>query len=185
MGIPIAHFLAASNANDAMRRYLAAGQLPDGPSLETLSSAMDVARPSNLERILTIYERDLPALREQITPTRHEDAEVLDAMGRCFREHGYLMDPHTAVGLLGLEQYRKDQGPTPGLILSTADPAKFPETVVRATGQSPTRRDDWEGEGTTAEAIAAVKKGEDATVRLGPDPDALRALLRDAANTIA
>jgi len=185
IGIPIAHFVAASNANDAMRRYLAAGRLPDGPSLETLSSAMDVARPSNLERILTIYERNIPALREQVTPTRHEDADVLSEMGRVFRESGYLLDPHTAVGVLGLEQIRRERGAAPGLILSTADPAKFPETVLRATGQAPRGREDWEGEGTSPEAMEAIRKGEERTVRIGPDTAALRALVRDAANAIA
>jgi threonine synthase len=185
IGIPIAHFVAASNANDAMRRYLTAGRLPDGPSLETLSSAMDVARPSNLERILTVYERDIPALRAKITPTRHEDSEVLDAMGRLYRERGYLMDPHTAVGYLGLEEVRRSRAPAPGLILSTADPAKFPETVLRATGKVPPARGDWEGEGSSPEAREAVRRGEEATVRLSPDPDELRALARRAANAAA
>ena len=185
LGIPISHFVAASNANDAMRRYLEAGRLPEGPSLETLSSAMDVARPSNLERILTIYERDIPALRERITPTRHDDPEVLEAMGRVHQERHYLMDPHTAVGYLGLEEVRRERGTAPGLILSTADPAKFPETVLRATGHAPPGRGDWEGEGTSSEAIAAIRKGEEATVQLGPDPDQLRTLVRNAANAIA
>jgi len=178
MGVPFRHFVAASNANAAMTRYIESGALPTGPSLETLSSAMDVARPSNLERLLTIYERDIPSLSERITPTWHEDDALLEAMGSVVRERGYLMDPHTAVGYLGLEETRDRIGHGPGLVLATADPAKFPETVVRATGVQPPPRRDWDTEGRTPETAAAIRKGEEATVELGPDPEALRALLR-------
>ncbi len=178
MGVPFRHFVAASNANAAMLRYIEAGTLPEGPSLETLSSAMDVARPSNLERLLTIYERDLPSLRGRITPTRHDDDDVLRVMAEVHRERGYLLDPHTAVGWLGLGEVRERIGPAPGLVLATADPAKFPDTVARATGTQPPPREDWDFEGRTPERAEEIRRGEEVTVRLGPDPEALRALLR-------
>jgi len=178
MGIPIEHFVAASNANAAMNRFIESGHLPEGPSMETLSSAMDVARPSNLERLLTIYERDIPSLRERITPTWHDDDAVLEAIGEVFRDYDYLMDPHTAVGYLGLQEVRQERGSGPGLILSTADPAKFPDTVVKATGQEPPPRQDWDFEGRTPKRAEEIRRGEEVTLRMGPEPEHLREMLR-------
>jgi threonine synthase len=175
MGIPFAHFIAASNANAALGHFYERGALSEAPSLHTLSSAMDVARPSNLVRLLRVYEDEVPALRERVTATRHEDAEVLDAIRRVREEHGYLMDPHTAVGYLGLEAVRRDRGEAPGLTLATADPAKFPDIVERATGSAPPERADWDARSEHARERRA--RGIAATVSLEPDPDALRELL--------
>ena len=61
------------------------------------------------------------------------------------------------------------------MILATADPAKFPDTVFRAIGQPPALREDWQETGQEEEQSVGV----DATVRLGPEPDSLRELLRD------
>ncbi|MSR23350.1 MAG: threonine synthase, partial [Gemmatimonadetes bacterium] len=102
MGVPFGTFVAASNANAAMSRFYETGQLAEGPSLQTVSNAMDVARPSNLERLLAVCDRDVSSLRGRVLATHHEDAEVLDAMTHVHRTHGYFMDPHTAVGYLGL-----------------------------------------------------------------------------------
>jgi threonine synthase len=174
MGIPLGHFIAASNANAAMSRFLEAGTLPAGPSLKTVASAMDVARPSNLERLIAIFDGNVEALQSWITPTRHEDPQVLETMGRIYRDSGYLLDPHSAVGYLGLESHRTVHPHAPGMILATADPAKFPDTVLRATGSLPPEREDWH----TDEEQPDPGSQPGATVRLGSDPDNLRALLR-------
>jgi len=176
MGIPLGHFIAASNANAAMSRFLEAGTLPAGPSLKTVASAMDVARPSNLERLIAIFDGNVEALQAWITPTRHEDEEVLEVMGRVRRDSDYLFDPHSAVGYLGLELHRSSHPRAPGMILSTADPAKFPDTVLRATGSLPPERNDWQ---SADEADASASSRTSATVQLGSDPESLRALLRE------
>jgi threonine synthase len=181
MGIPFAHFIAASNANAAMGRFYETGALSEEPSLHTLSSAMDVARPSNLTRLLRMFEDEVPALRDRVTATRHEDADVMAAMRSVRAKLGYLMDPHTAVGYLGLEEVRRTRGKAPGLLLSTADPAKFPETVERATGSPPPERPDWDS--LSEQARTRRERGRAATVRLRPDPDALRALLGASPST--
>jgi threonine synthase len=176
MGVPFRTFVAASNANAAMRRFLDTGALSSDPSLQTVSSAMDVSRPSNLERLLVACGRDVSVLRSRVHATRHEDAEVVEVMGRVARDYRYLMDPHTAVGYLGLEAVRRELGAGTGLVLSTADPAKFPETVVRATGHPPPGRPEWE----TAQPMWGVERRrsvEEATVRMGTDPEELRGLL--------
>jgi len=175
LGIPLGRFIAASNANAAMNRFIEVGTLPSGPSLKTLASAMDVSRPSNLERLVSIFDGDVEALERWILPTHHGDDEVLGAMERLHRESGYFLDPHTAVGYLGLEEYRRERPGDAGFILSTADPAKFPATVERATGREPPERADWQpAGGSPASADALVN----ATVRLGPEPDELRELVR-------
>jgi threonine synthase len=176
MGVPFEHFIAASNANAAMSRFYESGALPEGPSLMTVASAMDVSRPSNLERLLTMYERDIPTLRDRVSATTHEDPEIMSAMSSVLKDRGYLMDPHTAVGYLGLQEVRRSREAAAGLILSTADPAKFPETIVKITGGIPAVREDWQDD--SGARAAAILEGEAATVRMEPDTEALRALLR-------
>jgi len=175
MGVPFEHFIAASNANAAMSRFYESGSLPEDPSLLTVASAMDVSRPSNLERLLTIYQRDIPTLRGRVSATSHTDAEIMKAMASVLAERSYLMDPHTAVGYLGLQEIRRTRGKGPGLILSTADPAKFPETIEKVIGRAPEERADWRDD--SGARAAAIREGEAATVRMGPDTQALRALL--------
>jgi threonine synthase len=137
---------------------------------------MDVSRPSNLERLLTMYERSIPSLRERVSATTHPDPEIMNAMAAVLKNHGYLMDPHTAVGYLGLQEVRGARRPGPGLILSTADPAKFPETITKVTGGIPAERADWSDD--TGARAEAIRDGEGATVSMEPDTEALRALLK-------
>jgi len=153
LGLPVGGFVAATNVNDTVVRFLETGELDPNPAIHTLSSAMDVAQPNNLERLLTLYGGDWRALRREVSGSSHSDEETLDAIRRVYEEQGYLMDPHTAVGWLALQrredggarngQKEAGRGPaagTPGIILATASPAKFPETVERATGVEPNWR---------------------------------------------
>ena len=173
MGAPIHGLVGATNANAALPHFLETGELPGGGSRVTLSSAMDVARPSNLERLLSLEGGDRAALADRVFATTHSDEETLAAMRYIHETHGYLSDPHTAVGWLGMKaaEARGDRT-SRRLIVSTADPAKFPETVRRATGVDPVVRPAWLAElGAGAERIPAVE--------LAPRPDALRDLIRE------
>ncbi|MEX2530451.1 MAG: pyridoxal-phosphate dependent enzyme [Gemmatimonadota bacterium] len=173
MGAPLHRLVGATNANAALPHFLETGELPGGESRATLSNAMDVARPSNLERLLSLEGGDRAALSRRVLATTHSDEETLQAMRHIHETHGYLADPHTAVGWLGLKtaEARGDRTPR-RLVVSTADPAKFPETVRRATGVNPTVRSAWLAElGAGAERIPAVE--------LPPTPDALRELIRE------
>jgi len=136
LGAPIARFHAATNVNDTVPRYLETGHLEVRPSVATISNAMDVGNPSNLERVRWMFGDDLEAVRHLVGGSAHSDAEVRDAMRTLDHAFGYVADPHTAVGYLGA---RVHVGRHPGdhvMVLSTAHPAKFGDVVQEALGHA-------------------------------------------------
>ena len=134
-GLPVTGFVAAHNANDGFVRFLDGADAPATASVPTLSNAMDVGVPSNLERLRSLFsDADLRALVHGETVT---DDETLAAMRRVHDETGYVADPHTAVGLEAVRRRRADGETGPMIVLSTAHPAKFPEAVAEATGVTP------------------------------------------------
>ena len=98
---------------------------------------MDVGNPSNWERIRDLYANDYQAICNRMWSTSVSDEVTLRTMQRVYTDSTYIADPHTAVGLQAIRRYRnkyqKDKD-TPGLVLSTAHPAKFQETVNDALG---------------------------------------------------
>lgn len=138
IGLPVARFIAATNANDVVPEFLRTGRLIPRASQRTLSNAMDVGNPSNFARILDLYDNDLQAIRRDILGCGFGDEETLQSMREVLQRYGYLPDPHTAVGLLGWESFVKQHAdPAQGIVLATAHPAKFAETVERAVGARP------------------------------------------------
>lgn len=130
MGFPIDRFIAASNANDSVTRYLEEGRYEPKPTVTTLSTAMDVGNPSNFARLLHLYNGDHRAMGEDIQGISVSDEATLDTIRDVFRRYGYVLDPHTAVGFRALETYRQTSGDSlPGIVLSTAHPAKFIEVI--------------------------------------------------------
>ena len=138
IGLPAERFIAATNANDVVPEFLRTGQLIARASRHTLSNAMDVGNPSNFARMVDLYDNDLRAIRRDIWGCSFSDEETLRTMHDVEKRYGYLLDPHTAVGVLGWEAFAKqDRGASQGIVLATAHPAKFAETVARATGLWP------------------------------------------------
>ncbi len=136
MGLPVEVFVAACNSNRAVSRYLETGEFVPQPSLATLSNAMDVGDPSNLERMQSLYQSDVRALSQDLLAFAFDDRETMGAIARLHRE-GYLLDPHGAVGLLGLEAALDRLGEGfQGVFLETAHPAKFREVVEEAVGRT-------------------------------------------------
>ena len=125
MGAPIHCFRAPTTINDTVPRYFATGRVEPRPSVQTLANAMDVGNPSNLERLQWLFNGDLPAMKTVITTSTHTDDEVRSAIAALFQNYGYVADPHTAIGYLGVPQKRTGQS----LFLATAHPAKFREVV--------------------------------------------------------
>jgi len=133
MGVPFARFIAATNANDVVPRYFHSGAYSPQPSLHTLSNAMDVGNPSNLSRVLAIYEDDLEAVRRDVEAVSISDEDTLKEIRRTYQQTGYVADPHTAVGIFAArERFAPERNRTPAIITATAQPAKFRETIRQA-----------------------------------------------------
>lgn len=137
MGLPIDHFVAATNVNDVVPEFLRTHAFRPRPSRSTISNAMDVGNPSNVVRIVDLFKGDLTSVNREITAYAFSDDETRAAMRAVYAKDKYVMDPHGAIGYLGLKKYmefRKE--PVSGVFLETAHPAKFRE-VVEETLQHP------------------------------------------------
>jgi threonine synthase len=135
LGLPVARFVAATNVNDAVPAYLDSGRYEPRPSIATVANAMDVGAPSNFERVQALYDSDLDALRADIVGSAYEDTQVIEEIASVYRQHRYLLDPHSAIAWLALKDYLADDGESQGVFLATAHPAKFREVVEPAIGQ--------------------------------------------------
>jgi len=165
MGLPCSGFVAATNANDVVPEYARTGVFAPRPSVATISSAMDVGAPSNFDRVRVLYGDSVDAFRADVTPIAHDDDETRAEIARVHRERGYLLDPHTAVGLLGLRAVR--QAGEAGVVLATAHPAKFREEVEPVIGE----------EVPLPEALARGLARKNRAGQLPPETDALKRVL--------
>ena len=156
-GLPVEQFVAAHNANDGFPKYLAGHARPFARSVRTLSNAMDVGCPSNFERLQALL--DARTMRSKIIGRSISDGRTVEAMRRVYEESGYVADPHTAVAL---EAMRVGSGS--GVVLATAHPAKFPETVQNALGIA----------APVPAGLSVLGSVETSVVPLDPSPDALQ-----------
>lgn len=129
MGLPIRHFVASTNRNDIVPQYLETGIFNPKPSQATVSNAMDVGNPSNFARMMDLYANDLNKIKADITGYRFTDDETKQAMREVYKTSNYILDPHGAVGYLGLKKYLAENTEATGVFLETAHPAKFLEVV--------------------------------------------------------
>ncbi|MFY0654702.1 MAG: threonine synthase [Cyclobacteriaceae bacterium] len=128
MGLPIDRYIASANINDIVPSYLANGLFDPRASMQTISNAMDVGNPSNFARMLDLYNSDVNIFRDHISGYSYNDAETRECMKQVYADHGYMLDPHGAVGYLGLKEYMKDKDGV-GVFFETAHPAKFGDVV--------------------------------------------------------
>jgi threonine synthase len=137
MGLPVEHFVAATNLNNAVPRYLETGSYDPAPSIETISNAMDVGSPSNFVRLKRFFNDDWKLVTEKISGFYFNDEQTQKAMREVYGNANYVMCPHTAVAYRGLQEYRKkNQNNFTGVFLSTAHPAKFIDLVEETLGKS-------------------------------------------------
>lgn len=135
MGLPVEHFIAATNANNVVPEYLESGIFSPRPSVATISNAMDVGNPSNFARMMELYHNDVNALRSDLTGYSYTDAETKETMKQVHDNSGYVLDPHGAVAYRALLEYQKHVGAhEPGIFLGTAHPAKFKDVVDSTLG---------------------------------------------------
>jgi threonine synthase len=130
MGLPIRHFIASTNRNDIVPEYLDTGTFNPKPSQATVSNAMDVGNPSNFARMMDLYANDLNNIKADITGYRFSDEETKQAMREVYKTSNYMLDPHGAVGYLGLKKYLAEHTEATGVFFETAHPAKFLEVVT-------------------------------------------------------
>ncbi len=167
MGMDGVEFVAAHNANDYFARFLAGDAEPYAfsPSVATLSNAMDVGAPSNFERLYAMFG---PELRSRVKGVAVDDHATLARMRVTHERFGYLACPHTAVGLEAWARLAANGvDGRQALVLATAHPAKFPESVKRATGQEP----------PVPATLAAFASAPKRVERLAPTLSALRSKL--------
>ncbi len=130
MGLPIDHFIASTNVNDAVPRYLETGTYNPMPTIQTISNAMDVGNPSNFIRIQKIFNNDAVKMKKYLSGYRYTDQQTRKALKEIYDLKNYIADPHGAVGYLGLKEYLNQQKEDLyGVFLETAHPVKFFESV--------------------------------------------------------
>ncbi len=132
LGLPIEHFVASTNVNDTVPRFLENGNYDPKPSKATISNAMDVGNPSNFIRIQEMYNNDLEQFKKDFSSFSYSDAETLEAMKSIYNANGYIAEPHGAVGYLGLKKELKNHSNAIGIFLETAHPIKFLDVVEPA-----------------------------------------------------
>ena len=151
MGLPVHRFIAATNENDEFPNFVRTGAYePIKPSKNCISNAMNVGHPSNLARLFYLYagrmdetgqvsrQPDMELLRRELYAVSITDAETRRTIIEAYQKYGTLLEPHGAVGFAGLMKYLAECGEwSPCISLETADPAKFPDEIVRLVGVNP------------------------------------------------
>ncbi|MDY7394233.1 threonine synthase [Aureibaculum sp. 2210JD6-5] len=136
LGLPIHQFIAATNINDVVPKYLKTGSYNPKPSHQTISNAMDVGDPSNFIRIQKIYNNDLETLKRDLHSYSFTDADTKEAMLHIYNNCNYIADPHGAVGYLGCKKYQEKHQDTQCIFLETAHPVKFLDIVEPVIGKT-------------------------------------------------
>lgn len=172
MGILITKFIGATNRNDVFTEFINTNKINPHSSVHTLSNAMDVGNPSNLERIVDLYSEDAANVRKDISSSSWSDELTKEGIREVFEKYNYIIDPHGAVGYQALKQFLSsyDAGSVNGIVVETAHPAKFKSTVDETIGR------DIE----IPERLASCLTKKKNTVLLGNDFKALKDYLVNA-----
>lgn len=135
MGLPIHTFVASTNINRVVPDFLHGLTFQAIPSVSTISNSMDVGNPSNFYRLLALYGNDEAIFREKVKGFYFDDEDTANAMRKVKAETGYILDPHGAVGYLGLRNFLKmNPNEFVGIFLETAHPGKFKSVVDKVLG---------------------------------------------------
>ncbi len=170
LGMSRTRFVAATNANSVVPEYLAGHGFHPRPSVATISSAMDVGDPGNFRRIRHLSGGRRP---DVLSASAWSDEETRTCIRDLWQRRGIAIDPHTAVGLLGLRRELARRPGARGVVLATAHPAKFAETVEPLIGESL----------PVPPGIARVMERPRRAIEMAPEMDALRKVLGDACET--
>lgn len=128
-GLPIKHFIAATNANDVVPEFFNSGNYQPKKAVATISNAMDVGDPSNFVRIMQLFQQQVSALKDKVSSVSVTDAITKETLLSVYKNHHYLCDPHGAVAYYALENYLNNHPGNKGIFLETAHPVKFYDVV--------------------------------------------------------
>ena len=134
MGLPVKEFVAATNLNDVVPKYLESGKYSPMRSIATIANAMDVGDPSNFIRIENLYNNEYHILKDQLKAYSFSDSDIRSIIKDVYLKYDYILDPHGATGFGALQKHLKSK--EVGLFIETAHPAKFPEVVEPVIGRS-------------------------------------------------
>ncbi|HSW47492.1 MAG TPA: threonine synthase [Candidatus Saccharimonadales bacterium] len=129
MGVPISKIIVANNQNDAAVRYYKTGKYEEQKTIETLSNAMDIGNPNNLERVLDLYNYDHKEFCKHINAVKVTDKKTIETIKKVYSEHNYLLDFHSAVAYSAAEKIGSKS-----IVVSTASPLKFAKEISKETG---------------------------------------------------
>jgi len=136
LGLPVEHFIAATNRNDVVPEYLLKGEYAPRPSIATISNAMDVGAPSNFVRMQALFRNSWQDMRSSISGMSYSDEDTRAAVREVKSSFGYEIDPHGAVGWLAARSYREAHPGATTITLETAHPAKFLDVMNEELGDN-------------------------------------------------
>ena len=130
MGLPVQKFVAATNSNNIVPKYLETGKFEPKTSIRTLSNAMDVGNPSNFPRILELYANNFEKIKGDLKGWAYSDTMTQKIIREVHKISGYILDPHSAIGYKGLyDTIISKRGEVNGIFLATAHPGKFTDIL--------------------------------------------------------
>ena len=163
MGLPIKKFVISTNNNDEFPKYLETGNYDKiEPSLDCISSAMNVGHPSNVPRLISLYDgvmdekgniskqADMQKMRKDIFAVTINEEQTRQTIKEAYNEHELLLEPHGSVAWAGLQQFLNENNELDNnnqlcVALETAHPAKFPEEINKILNFDPKLPKSLEG----------------------------------------
>jgi threonine synthase len=171
LGLPVEHFVAATNRNDVVPGFLRTGIYQTRPSEPTISNAMDVGAPSNFVRMQALFGNSWEEMKQHITGFAFDDDQTRAAIREVKSLYDYQIDPHGAVGWLAARAWRAQHPCCSTITLETAHPAKFPDVMDAELGS---------GAVEIPERLAVLANREKVATPMGTDRSAFHQWLADA-----
>ena len=165
LGLPVDHFIAATNRNDVVPEFLRSGTYSPRPSVATISNAMDVGAPSNFVRMQALFGGSWEEMKSKISGISFDDDQTRAAIREVKSMYDYEIDPHGAVGWLAAQAWRSVHPCTSTVTLETAHPAKFPDVMEAELGQ---------GCVEIPERLAILANRDKVAIQMGTDKSAFR-----------
>jgi len=160
IGLPVEHFVAATNVNDVVPKYLESGTYEPRASLSTISNAMDVGAPSNFDRMLNLFGGHWEQMKGRVSGFSFDDQETRATVLNVFKQTGYSLDPHGSVGWLASNAWRESNPDSQTVVLETAHPSKFIDVMEKELGR---------GVIEIPERLACLSQRKKVAVQLGVD----------------